>query len=561
MKVLLIYSYPIEKRVYYEEDIQVPPIGIYYIGAILKDNGYNVDILNWYKEENIKHIEHILREKNPDIIGFSVLNANRWSSIEIAGIAKKINPYVKIVFGGPGATFLYKHILKNFPIIDYIVMGEGEYTFLELTQSIEMERKDLSHIKGIAFRKKDNIILTKKRELISDLDSLPIPAKYFTYQHVCSSRGCPWNCLFCGSPMFWGRKLRFRSPNNFVDELELLYKKGINFFYFCDDNLSIKKERIIEICKQILKRGLDISWYAISRVSYVDEEVLYWMRMAGCIQISYGIESGSKEIRKILNKPLSDKDIKNAFHLTKKYGILPRAYFIYGSPTETWHTIKETIALMHIIKPLSCVFYILDIFPGTELYERVKMALKLDEDIWLNKIEGIMYWELDPNLSETLILDFGKKLRESFYKNLSSFVESISLIDEKTLYQKHSDFCSRLGMTFSHGDYSKIEYISDKYSIAEKLFRMSLRYAPNHRAYLGLGAVLQFMKRFKESINILNKGLKHFPSSEQLYICLGINYMNIGEFKKAISCFKILSNSTEAKRYIEICRRNINDIN
>ena len=554
MKILLIYPPPIEKRVYYEEDIQAPPIGMYCVAAVLKESGYDVKIKNCHDKEDPKEIEPLLVAENPAIIGFSILNANRLGAIEIAQLAKKINPNVRIVFGGAGATFLWEHLLKNFTVIDYIVLGEGEYTFPELLKSIQEDR-NCGNIKGIAYRNGEKIIRTEPREFISDLDSLPIPAKYFQYRHVCSSRGCPWNCLFCGSPKFWGRRIRFRSPKNFVDELELLYKKGISFFYFSDDNLTIKKDRIIEICKEIINRGLDISWYAISRVSYVDDEILYWMRMAGCIQISYGVESGSEKIRKILNKPLKRNKIERAFHLTRSYGILPRGYFIYGCPGETWETINETIELIHSIKPLSCLFYILDIFPGTELYERIKQRLGIDEDIWLNKIEGIMYWELDSNLSEEMILEFGRRLRGEFYKALPDFVHSISLVNKKELYERHADFCSRLAMTFSHGDYSSIDLIPDKETVAEKLYRMALGFAPDHRAYLGLGIILQRQRRFEESIEVLKTGINDFPNSEELHICLGISYMNLSRIKEAMACFKKFPDSDQAKEYIRACEK------
>ncbi len=558
MKILLVYPYPIEKRLYYQEDIQSPPIGIYYIASLLIENGYEVEVLNLYEEKDPLYIEKLLKQKRPDVIGFSILNANRLGGIEIAKIAKRINPDVKVVFGGVGATFLYHHLLKNFDCIDYIVIGEGEYTFLELIRALESDKKEISEIEGIAYKKDDRIIKTKERKFIPNLDELPIPSKHFRYMHLISSRGCPWNCHFCGSPKFWKRKIRFRSPQNFVDEIELLHKKGINFFYFSDDNLTIDKTRIIEICKDILKRRLNISWYAISRVNYIDEDILYWMRMAGCIQISYGVESGSEKIRKILNKSLKKEDIIKAFELTKRYGILPRAYFIYGCPGESWDTINETIELIYEIKPLSCMFYILDIFPGTEFYERIKAFL--DEDIWLNRIEGIMYWELDPKLDQEFILKAGERLRNAFYKGLPEFVDSISLVDKKELYEKHADFCSRLAMTFTHGDYSRIEAIPSKEEIAEKLYKMALSYAPDHRAYLGLGIILQKKRRFEESVNLLKEGIKHFPQSEQLHICLGVSYMNLGKIDKAISCFQRFPSSQQANAYLSECRKIISQI-
>jgi radical SAM superfamily enzyme YgiQ (UPF0313 family) len=344
---------------------------------------------------------------------------------------------------------------------------------------------------GVAFRTEGKAIRTILREPIADLDALPIPADYFHYQHLSSSRGCTWQCTFCGSPKFWGERIRWRSPEHFVREVEVLCQKGIRFFYFSDDTFTMRKDRAIEICKRMIEKDLKITWFAVSRVNYVNEEVLFWMRKAGCLQISYGIESGSEKIREALNKQIKTGHIKKAFALTTKYGILARAYFIYGSPGETWATIQETIDLMDEIKPLSAVFYILDIFPGTELYERLKKSSGITDDIWLQKIEGILYADTDPALSDELILAFGKRLREEFHGNLHRFAQSLRLIERKDLSQEHADFCSRLGMTFSHGDYAQLDSVREKEETAESLFRRSLEYAPNQRAYLGLGIIKQ----------------------------------------------------------------------
>lgn len=558
MKILLIYPYPLFDRSE-EEDVKPMPIGIYYIGAVLKESHYDVEILNWYNmHKTPEKIAEVLSEKKPGVIGFSVLNANRWGGIEIARIAKEINPEVKIVFGGVAATFLWKHFLKHFPEIDFIVIGEGERTFLKLTRLIDKRSyKTVKDLKGIAFRKNGKIVRTKDAEPIKDLDQLPIPARYFEYQHVSYSRGCPWKCAFCGSPAFWGGKIRFHSPEYFVSQLEMLHEKGINFFYVSDDNFAIKKDRVIDICKRIIDKGLKITWVAISRVHYVDEEILYWMRRAGCTQISYGIESGSEKIRRLLNKNVKTEEVKRAFALTHSYGMTARAYFIYGSPEETWETIQETIDLMHEIKPLICMSYILEIYPGTKLYSDYRKKFSATDDVWLKRMEGICYFETDPHLSQESVFAFGNKLRTELYENINDFVESIELIDEEDLYEMHADFCSRLGMTFSHGDYSMIEAIENKDSTAEKLFRKSLTYCPNDRAYLGMGMIQQKKRKFDEAVAVLSKGVELFPESDELNLCLGISYMNLGDFRSALSRLEKIRHSKEAGYYIEKCREEL----
>jgi len=561
MKILIIYPYPLFDRSQ-EEDISVVPIGVYYVAAVLKKEGYDVEILNWYNiHKSPDRIVETFRAKKPDIIGLSILNANRWGGIEIAQIAKEVDPEVKVIFGGVSATFLWRHFLTHFSVIDFVVIGEGEYAFLNLVQVIEQGRdKQLQNIRGIAFRRGNRIVRTEAAKPINHLDELPIPATYFQYQHVASSRGCPGKCTFCGSPKFWGHKIRLRSPENFVEELELLYHKGIRFFYFSDDTFTINKERVVEICKAILKKALKILWVAISRADYVNETILYWMRKAGCIQISYGVESGSERIRGLLNKRLKTDDIKKAFYLTHRYGILARAYFIYGSPEETEETIQATIDMIRQIKPFICVFYILEIYPGTKLYSDYQKKFHVTDDIWLKKMEGICYFESDPHLSQELILDFGKRLRTAFYTSLNTFAEALDLIDEEQFYEMHADFCSRLAMTFSQGDYANNEAIREREKAAEMLFKKALGYAPDHRAYLGLGVLKQNEKKYQRAVQVLSEGVRHFPGSEQLNLCLGINCMNLGEYEKALACFLKFQGSKEAIHYIAICYRALGDL-
>jgi radical SAM superfamily enzyme YgiQ (UPF0313 family) len=329
----------------------------------------------------------------------------------------------------------------------------------------------------------------------------------------------------------------------------------VRFFYVSDDTFTMEKERVIVICREIVDRGLDISWNAISRVDCLDEEILYWMRRAGCIQISFGIESGSAAIRKIFNKKIKMEDVKRVFPLTQSYGILARAYFIYGSPGETEATIEETIDLIQEIQPLSVIFYILDIFPGTELYRRLKERAGLTDDVWLNRIEGIMYAELDPALSDEKMLAFGRRLRTAFYKNVHTFADRVRLVEKNELIPLHADFLSRLGLTFSQGDYFKNDWVQEKEATAEKLFRRALDYAPDQRAYLGLGLLKQKAGAWAESIRVLRNGLEHFPESSDLALCLGISLMNRQDYSEALAVFDSLPDSEQVRRYAAECRR------
>lgn len=556
MKIVLIHPYFIEHRSE-EEEISAVPIGLYYICALLLEQGYDAEILNFYRDaENPLKIKEILERKKADIVGISVFNANRLGGVAIARLAKEVNPQSKVVFGGVGATFLWEHFLRNFAEIDYVVLGEGEYSFLELVRKLEKDPPgDLFSIKGIAFRNGSRVLKTEPAEPIKDLDKLPNPARYFTYKHLSLTRGCPGNCSYCGSPRFWGHKVRFHSVSYFVDQMELLYRKGVTFFDVSDDIFTMKKDVAIAACKEILRRGLRLSWYAISHVGSIDEEILYWMRKAGCIQISYGVESGSEKIRNGLNKRIENEQIKRAFALTRRFGIMARAYIIYACPGESSETIRETESLIGEIKPHSIIFYVLRVFPGTSLYEEVKERLKLTDDVWLNPMEDILYLETDPALVGEEVIEYRNRLRKTFYEGLPSFVDSMELEDSKDLYPFHADFLSRLAMTFSHGDYSAVEAIAGREAVAIRLFKRSLQYGPHPRAYLGLAMIEQKNREHAKAVELLCEGIGHFPENEPLHMCLGVGYMNLGRFSDALRVLMKFKESPEALNRIEACRR------
>lgn len=555
MKILLIYPPVLHERIHAEE-VAVPPIGLYYVGAVLRERGHDVELLNWHDMGNRPlEAEDAFRRLCPDVIGFSVLHANRWGAVDMARLARRVVPEVRVVFGGIGATFLWEQILEQADEVDFVVLGEGERTFEALIEHLDSGGGPApGHLPGIAFRMDGRPFRTPDAPPIEDLDSLPNPAKHFTFQHVAATRGCARNCTFCGSPRFWGRRVRAHSPSWFVEELELLYRRGVTFFYFSDDTFTADRLRVIEICRGILERGLRITWFAIARVEHVDGEMLEWIRRAGCIQISYGVESGSAAVRKRLNKPLRPEKVRQAFSLTTRAGILARAYFIYGCPGETDETIKETLDLIRRIRPLGAIFYILEVFPGTALYEDMRRAGRISEDAWLDRIEGVPYFEMDPDLTGEDVLRWGETLRGGYHRLLGGFARNLELVGGKASAQLNADFCSRLAMTFSHGDYARIEAVVDPDGVAEALYRRALACFPDQRAYLGLAVMHQKRGNHQEAARLLAEGLEHYGGSEALNICLGITFMALGRYNEALALFERFPDSREAGLYAGRCR-------
>ena len=560
MKILLVYPYFIDNRIN-EEDVSAIPMGMYYVAAMLRANGYPVEILNAYNLAATPHrIREVLDAQRPDVIGFSILHANRWGGIDIARMVKKANPEATVVFGGVGATFLWDHLLAHFPEVDYVVRGEGEYCFLELVRFLEAGTTGVpTTIEGLAFRKSGRPFITSERRLVADLDSLPMPAEYFSFQHISLSRGCPSGCTFCGSPAIWKRRTRFHSPAYFVSQIERLHAKGVRFFFVSDDTFTLRRQLVIDICRRIIDLGLDINWAAISRVDCVDAEVLVWMRRAGCTQISYGVESGSRKIRELYGKHISDEDICRAFDLTVRFGIMARAYFIYGAPGESDATIAASLDLLRRTRPLAAMFYILDLFPGTELYEAYKRRTGISDDIWLERVEDILYFETDAVLSREQVLAFGQRLRQGYFAMLPEFAAQIELEDDPDLDALHADFLSRLALTFSHGDYAANPMVADNLSTAVHLFERSLAYHPDHRAFWGLGLVYQQLGQLEASVRILQQGWQHHPSSVDLRLALANSLIRLERHREACECLRDLKDHPQALELLIHCSRIMGD--
>jgi anaerobic magnesium-protoporphyrin IX monomethyl ester cyclase len=349
--------------------------------------------------------------------------------------------------------------------------------------------------------------------------------------------------------------VRTHSTDYLVDQMTLLVERGITFFYLSDDTFTLNAGRVIGLCRKIIDRGLSITWQAISKVSAVNDEMLFWMRKAGCVQISYGVESGSPDIRKRLCKDIGHDQIVRAFERTVAHGILARAYFIYGAPGESWSTIEQTLALMRQIKPLSAIFYMMDLFPGTALYEDYKIRSGVDDDIWLQSIEDLLYFETDPSMDRETVLAYGRRLRESFDQALPEFARQIVLKDDADLYPEQADFLSRLGLTFSHGDYAGIQSSDDSAEVARVLFELSLKRHPDHRAFWGLALLHQRNGDPAAAIAVLKEGLRHHPRSQHLNICLGIGYANAGQYPQALEHLIPFDRIPEAVPHIVRCLR------
>jgi anaerobic magnesium-protoporphyrin IX monomethyl ester cyclase len=408
-----------------EQKSEYLPLGIAQLAAVLEKNNQKVDVLDlglYDIDEWKSHLSKKLDEVKPDIIGISSLTTLYKNACDVARFVKEKSPNIKILFGGVHSTVQPDKILKE-DFVDYVIRGEGEYSLLELVRG-----DDLDKIKGLSYKKEGKIFQNPNRELIQDLDSLPFPArhlfdlkKYSWYPELSliSSRGCPFPCYYCFSGTF-GKKFRFRSAENIVQEIEQIIKNyGVKRFYFYDDLFTLNKERVIDFCNLIIKKNINIKWRCCSRIDTIDKERLDYMKKAGCEKIHYGIESGDPELIKKI-KGITLQQAKNAIKLTRKAGIESRCYFMIGHPWDTKKTIKNTISFSKKIDADLVQFAITTPFPSTELWDIAKdMGVVNDkivgsEDFSLRGNKPIMRTE---TLSSEQLLKLYKKAERGYFRH------------------------------------------------------------------------------------------------------------------------------------------------
>ena len=378
----------------------LPPLGLLYIAGVLRQTDAPVKIVDGFLD-GWEGIESAIRDYKPDTIGLTCHTYARSLVLKIAKLAKNILPGVEIITGGAHPTIMGKQMLENYPFIDVVVIGEGDYTLLELCQ-----QKDHSKIPGIGYKDNGRVKINAPRKVINDLDSIPFPAwdlldlKRYPpdgqglYRGVdlskepcipvLFSRGCVGDCNFCSNRLMW-KRWRHRSPENVLDEIELLNKKfNIKHFLFNDDCFSVNKKVTIELCSGIVARGLNIVFDIVTRTDCIDEEILRALKDAGCYQINYGIETASPRLLKIMGKPVDVDVSEKAIRLTNNYDIRSTALLIAGCVGESHETINDTIDFLNKAQPSRIgVGPGLMIFPGTRLYDLARQKGVIDDSFWL----------------------------------------------------------------------------------------------------------------------------------------------------------------------------------
>lgn len=386
-----------------------PPMGLLYLASYARKHGYehtkivdtDADKITWAK------LEEIFKKENPDIVGITGTSWVFPMIIKAAGLAKKVLPGKKVIVGGKAATIEPEKMLRESKdAIDFVVEGEGEYTFLELIKKIEAGEKDFKNIKGIAYLNNEKKFTeTAPRENIKNLDEVPWPAydllgkdptaykgmpKDFggmtrPVSVILTTRGCPHRCMFCtlGSKIY-----RERGIKDVVDEIECHKNKfGAKSIQFYDDELMgmspKQNERVEALCDEIIRRDLhkELSFLAQTRCSeYISLKTLQKMKEAGFVWLWWGVESGSQKILDFITKDTKLENIKRAFRLAKEAGINRLSFIMIGFPTETKEDIQKTVQLIKEIKPDRVAIHIVSAYPGSKLKKYLEDHSLLDNN-------------------------------------------------------------------------------------------------------------------------------------------------------------------------------------
>lgn len=362
----------------------LPPVGLLSIAAVLEQYNHRVKIIDG-SIETLDEINKQLDAFKPEIIGLTAVTV-LWP--KIIGLVPQLKlrfPNCFIVIGGIHPTIFKERCLEECPEADALVIGDGEYTLVEIAERLE-KNEALKGVKGVFYRDGNQIVTNKQREPIQNLDELPFPArglidvvryvpsieqyKRLPVTNIIGTRGCSFNCLFCSKI---GGTARFRSAQNIFEEIQFLVEKfKIREIAFWDDIFTLKRRRVIELCSLLKNSKMDIIWSAQSRVNTIDQDLVAIMKRAGCWKLFFGVESLVQKNLDTLNKMTTVQNAFDAIHLCRKESIETEASFIFGIPGETFEDGKKTIELMKKLNPHYVKCLPLTPVPGTELYKLAK---------------------------------------------------------------------------------------------------------------------------------------------------------------------------------------------
>jgi anaerobic magnesium-protoporphyrin IX monomethyl ester cyclase len=406
------------------------PLGTLYAASLMRENGYKVSLFDSMFASSATDVLPSLQQYQPDFFviyddGFNYLTKMcltnmREAAFQMCKLAKERG--CTVIVSSSDSTDHFEQYLQEGA--DFILLGEAEFTLLELVNAIKNKETDFSNIQGIACKYNQGVVKTTRRPVLKDLDSLPFPAwdivniepyrnmwlnssGYFS-MNMGTTRGCPFKCNWCAKPIY-GNRYNSRTPENVVRELQLL-KETFHFdhIWFCDDIFGLKPGWVSHFADLVEKENLRFKFKIQARADLlVQDDYIHDLARAGCDNIWMGAESGSQKILDAMDKGTTIEQIYSATHLLKKHGIKPSFFIQFGYPGETREDIQQTIGMINELLPHSIGISVSYPLPGTRFYENVKADLK-EKTNWTD--------------SDELHLMFRNTFPPEFYKKLYHYV-------------------------------------------------------------------------------------------------------------------------------------------
>ncbi|MEY2936877.1 MAG: hypothetical protein RL033_7626 [Pseudomonadota bacterium] len=367
-----------------DPDFHQIPYGLLSLGAQAARAGHQVKVYN-LSSFDWPRVEEVVGKLGADVYGMSCWTANRRGVHLVAKAIRQAQPKAHIVVGGPHATPLAREVLQHYTAVDTVAVGESEDTFLELLERLQSGQPAIG-LAGTWYREHGEIKVGPERPSIPDLDRLASPHDYFGTHIVMTSRGCPWQCTFCGAETTWGRGFRGRSVPRVLDDIShALERLPVKMLQIKDDTFTANRKRALEICNGIIERKLNFAWSCDTRVDVLSDELLRAMRLAGCQRLSLGVESGSAQILKNIDKKISVEQILRSTALAKSYGIQVRYYMMLGNRGETLETFHETLRFLERAQPHQYIFSCLSIYPGTIDFQDAERSGGLQREVYFRE--------------------------------------------------------------------------------------------------------------------------------------------------------------------------------
>jgi anaerobic magnesium-protoporphyrin IX monomethyl ester cyclase len=347
-----------------DADFYQTPYGLFSIGAQAMRAGHEVKVVN-LSSYAWPEVERVIGLLDAPLWGLSCWTANRRGVAMTAELIKRLHPGAHVVVGGPHATPLPREVLHYYSAVDTVCVGESDRTFLDIVGKLE-RGEPVRGVPGTFYREGDWVAQGPERAAVENLDDLASVQSYFDTHILMTSRGCPWNCTFCGAETSWGRGFRANSVAYTLDAIEhVLPRLPVKMIQIKDDTFTTHKKRVLELCQGMRQRHLGLFWSCDTRVDLLTDELLREMRLAGCQRLSLGVESGSQRILDAIDKKITVAEILESTRLAKRYGIKVRYFMMLGNRGDDAMSFQETLDFLEEARPHEYIFSCLSIYPGT----------------------------------------------------------------------------------------------------------------------------------------------------------------------------------------------------